>query len=264
VCVGAGLLATGCNRPLGLGTDIIWSTDFETGDLSAWSAPPGTGGSYLSFTDAGALNPSLTVSSEQAHSGHYSLKVASSASLPEPGTLPPGGGGVYKEGLFPQDAYYSAWYYIPQAYVTTTNWNILRFRGVVDSDSGVDGGLSDLLDVSLVSQPDGSMTLYLVDARHQYLTSPLPDPVPIVPVGSWFQIECFYRNTTDPSGRLTVWLDGAQIYDVERPTGPSAAVYFTPCSLVYNLVPTDAALYIDDVAISFTRVTPGGVFVVPQ
>jgi len=135
---------------------------------------------------------------------------------------------------------------------------------VVDSDSGVDGGLSDLLDVSLVSQPDGSMTLYLVDARHQYLTSPLPDPVPIVPVGSWFQIECFYRNTTDPSGRLTVWLDGAQIYDVERPTGPSAAVYFTPCSLVYNLVPTDAALYIDDVAISFTRVTPGGVFVVPQ
>jgi hypothetical protein len=268
VYVGTVCLATGCSRPLELGTDVIWSTDFESGDLSAWSAAPGTGGSYLSFTDAGAdagaLNPSITLSTEQHHSGDHSLKIASLASIPDPGPLPAGGGGVYKEGLFPENAYYSAWYYVPRPYVTTTNWNILRFRGVVDADAGVDGGLSNLLDLNLISQGDGSMTLSLTDARHQYLTLGLPDPVPIVPIGRWFQIECFYRNTTDPTGRLTIWLDGVQIYDIVRPTGPSAAVYFTPCSLVYEMVPTDAELYVDDVAISFSRVTPGGVFVVPR
>jgi hypothetical protein len=250
-----------------MGTDVIWSTDFESGDLSALTAPPGTGGVYLSFTDAGAdggPDPTVAISSEQAHSGRYSVKFTSSAALADPGPLPAGGGGVYKEGAFPQNAYYSAWYYVPQPYVTTTAWSILKFRGVVDPDSGVDGGLSELLDMSLESQPDGTMTIVLSDARHQYLTSPLPDPVPIVPVARWFQVESFYRNANDSSGRLTVWLDGVPIYDIDRPTGPNSSVYFTPCSIVYDLTPPDAALYVDDIAMSFTRVTPSGVFAVPR
>jgi hypothetical protein len=265
--VGAVCLAMGCDRPLGLGNDVIWSTDFESGNLSELFSPPGTGGSYVSFSEgpeAGAINPTLGISQDEAHSGHYSVKITSLANLPDPGTLPMGGGGVYKEGALPQSAYYTVWYYIPKAYVTTTNWIILRFRGVNDPEPAASGPLAKLLDLSLESQPDGTMTLILTDSRPQYLESPLPDPVPVVPVGRWFQIECFFRNANDESGRLTVWLDGAQIYDAQRPTGPNSAVYFTPCSLVYQMTPTDARLYVDDIAISYSRVTPGGVFAVPQ
>jgi hypothetical protein len=282
LCVIA-LLPTGCGRALDLGTDIIWSTDFEDGGLSSLSAPPGAGGFYTS--DAG--DSAVAISSEQAHSGRYSAKITSIATLPHPGTESAGGGGLYKTGVFPGAAYYSAWYFLPppsdgdataaDSYVTTTLWSVLKFQGVLDPDAGPGGGLSQVLDLSLESQLDHSLTLVLFDANHRYLTSPFPVVVPVVPIGQWFQIEAFYRNAVDTTGRFTVWLNGTQIYDVERPTntsiddgGPNPVVYFTPCSLIYQLAPPPgggnpiAEMYIDDVTISWSRVTPQGVLQVPQ
>jgi hypothetical protein len=269
--------STGCGRPLDLGTDVIWSTDFEEGGFSGLSAAPGTGGFYVSS----AGDSSVGISAEHAHSGRYSVKLTSSASLPNPGPEPAGGGGIYKSGIFPQEAYYSAWYYLPQSYITTTAWTILRFPGVRNADAGPDAGLNEVLNLSLESQEDtpqdNTMTLLLGDTNRQYLTSPLAVPPPVVHAGRWFQLEAFYRNAIDSSGHFTVWLDGTRIYDVARPTnapigdgGPNPEVYFTPCSLVYQLEPigdagpTSAEIYVDDVAISWTRVTPEGVFQVPQ
>jgi hypothetical protein len=267
-------LSTACGRPLDLGTDVIWSTDFEEAGLSALSARPGTGGSYVS--EAG--ESSVTLSTDYAHSGRYSVKVMNSVSLAQQGAEP-AGGGIYKAGSFPEEAYYSAWYYLPRAYVTTS-WEILRFPGIRDPDAGPDGGLNEVLDVALESREDTpqdhSMTLLLGDTNRLFLTSPLPVPPPIVHAGRWFQLEAFYRNATDSNGHFTLWLDGTQIYDVARPTNspvgdgsPNPDVYFTPCSLVHDLQPigdagsTNAAIYIDDVAISWSRVTPQGVFQVP-
>jgi hypothetical protein len=278
------LFPVGCGKPLDLGSDVIWSTSFEEAGLSSLSAPPGTGDFYTS--DAG--DSVVSVTTEQAHSGRYSVKITSTADLPHPGNEPAGGGGLYKVGEFPSEAYYSAWYYLPRPesvdgaapdfYVTTTLWSILKFQGVLDLDAGVKGGLSQILDLSLASQADHTLTLVLFDANHRYLTSPLPTVVPIVPIGRWFQIEAFYRNAIDLSGHFTVWFDGTQIYDVARPTntsiddgGPNPVVYFTPCSLIYQLEQTrsdsgipKAELYIDDVAISWSRVAPQGVLRVPQ
>jgi hypothetical protein len=31
------LLASGCSEPLALGSNVLWSSDHETGDLSAWT-----------------------------------------------------------------------------------------------------------------------------------------------------------------------------------------------------------------------------------
>jgi hypothetical protein len=263
------LLPTGCGRPLNLGTDIIWSTDFEEGGLAALSIPPGEGGRYVSSVgDSGVV-----LSTEHAHSGRYSIKVTSSASLPDPGAEPPGGGGIYKTGALPKEAYYSAWYYLPRSYATTTPWAILIFKGMSSPDAG-SGPATEVLDVSLESQADGTITLQLGDTNRASLTSPLPVPPPIVRPGQWFQLEAFYRNATDATGHLTVWFDGTQIYDVARPTnvlmgdgGQNPDVYFMPCSLVFQLGPSAtevAELYIDDVAISWTRVTPEGVFRVPE
>ena len=44
-----------------------------------------------------------------------------------------------------------------------------------------------------------------------------------MPVGQWFQVEAFYRNTQDTTGRLTFWLDGRQIVDIaNQPTAHAA------------------------------------------
>ena len=244
--------ALGCGA-LDLGSDVIWSTDFERGDLADWSIPADGGGVFTLSSDAEATEASVQITTEQAHSGRYSAKLASLANLPDPGPLQ-AGAGLYRQAPYPEEAYYSVWYYLPQAYVTTTPWIILKFKGVVNSDAGIVPGYAELLDLSLESLPGGGMTLGLSDARHQYGSSPLPDPVPIVPIGQWFQIESFYRNTTDPSGELAIWLNGTKIYDVVRPTGPNPMVYFSPCSLVYDLVPPQAVLYVDDVAISYSRI----------
>jgi hypothetical protein len=282
VCLGFAAISflAGCGRPLGLGTDLVWSTGFESGDLSDWSAPAGMGGTFEA--DAGGANPSVTPTIERAHTGAYSVKFASTAAV-QGSPFSPGGSCLYKEGQFPQAAYYSAWYYIPAFYETLSAWSLLKFmvpKSAAAEDAGGDDastsaastatalggalGASELLDLNVLSLPGQVMTLVLFDARHQYLESPLPNPVPYLPIGRWFQIECFYRNDSGPGGELTVWLDGAPIYDVQRPMGGETPfIVFAICSLADDLSPQSAALYVDDVAISWTRVTPQGVLVEP-
>jgi hypothetical protein len=281
-CLGFAAISflVGCGRTLGLGTDLVWSTGFESGDLSDWSAPPGMGGTFAS--DAGGANPSVTSTTERAHTGAYSVKFASLAAV-QGSPFSPSGSCLYKESEFPQGAYYSAWYYIPAFYETLSAWSVLKFMvpnsATADDAEGVDAstsapstatalgralGASELIDLNVLSLPGQVMTLVLFDARHQYLESPLPDPVPDLPIGRWFQIECFYRNDSGPGGELTVWLDGALIYDIRRPTGgETPVVVFAICSLVNDLSPQSATLYVDDVAVSWTRVTPLGVLVRP-
>jgi hypothetical protein len=258
-------VVAGCGRSLGLGSDVVWSTSFETGDLSDWAAAPGIGGP-VEF-DAGGSSPSIGATTEQAHSGMYSAKFTSVAASPGASPYSPGGGCLYKESAFPQSAYYSAWYFLPTYHETLTSWSILKFMvplpisdagpGTPSTALGKALGASELFDLSLLSLPGQQTTLVLFDARHQYLESPLPDPVPYLPIGQWFQIECFYRNDSGPDGELTVWLDGVPIYDVVRPTG-GEGIAFEVCSLVNALSPQQATLYVDDVAVSWTRVTPHG------
>jgi len=248
----------GCHSPLYLGSDLIWTADQETGDLSQWSEPNGAGGSYVEATG----DASVAVTTEQAHTGQYSIKLSTVANSLTADPNDPGGCGVYREETFPTEAYYSVWYYVPQLYQTITSWAILKFRYRESTDAGSD--LSELIDLRLESQPSGDFTLVLYDHRQQYLRSPLPDPPPTVPVGQWFQLEAFYRNVDDPTGRLTIWLDGSLVYDVARPMSRQPAVYFTPCSLVNDLAPPRASIYVDDVAVSWTRIGPAGIIEVPQ
>jgi hypothetical protein len=272
VCVGAS-----CGGSLGLGSDIVWSTSFETGDLSDWSSAPGIGGP-IQF-DAGGSAPQVTATTEQAHSGRYSAKFSSVAAIPWASPYDPGGGCLYKESEFPQSAYYSAWYYLPSYHETLSAWSILKFMvplggsdggAMLDPDSGANLatalgqalGASERFDLSLSSLPGQQMTLVLLDARHQYLEPPLPDPVPHVPIGQWFQIESLYRNSAS-GGELLVWLDGAPIYDVLRPTGGNDSIAFAVCSLVNGLTPQQATVYVDDVAVSWSRVPAHGAAVSP-
>ena len=232
-----------CNPHLNLGSSILWSARPETGDFSEWTEG-GKGGA-----EADAPDTAIAVSTDFAHSGRYSAKLTNGAvSMYEDTHL-------WREDNYPAEAYYSAWFYLPRAYQTTVDWSIVQFQVPISGDAGVIG---QLLDIDLRSLPDGDLILSVYDHRAAYLRSPTPDPAILVPVGQWFQIEAFYRNVNDDSGRLTVWLDGQLNYDVQRPFGANSTVYWTVSSKTYGLSPAESAIYVDDAAVSLTRVTPTG------
>ena len=102
------------------------------------------------------------------------------------------------------------------------------------------------------------MTLALYDHRTG-ADRPLDVPNPIVPVEQWFQLEAFYRAANDDTGRLTYWLNGQQVVDIAgAPTSPTSWVEWDACSVGENLTPSMATLYVDDCAISRSRVGPSG------
>jgi hypothetical protein len=229
-----------CARRIDLGSDLVWSATHETGDLSEWAL--GLGGSAADTPDA-----TVAVSTDFAHSGRYSVKLGNGAV----GDLRTAR--LWHQGEFPQDAFYSLWYYLPRSYQTKINWTIMQFRSPTDDPSVI----SQFLDVDIRSLPGGELILTIFDHRPQYLRLPTADPAVIVPVGRWFQIEVFYRNASDSSGRFTLWLDGKLNYDiVDRPMATAKAVYWTPCSTTSDLSPTQSAIYVDDAAISYDLLSP--------
>ena len=86
-------------------------------------------------------------------------------------------------------------------------WVIFKFRQQDQSTA------DELFDLDLINLDTGEMSLQLYDFR-QGAAVPLDVPSPIVPVQQWFQIEAFYRNAQDATGRLTFWLNGRPIVDL--------------------------------------------------
>ena len=230
-----------CNPHLNLGNSILWSARHETGDLSEWTEG-GKGGTAADMPDT-----SVAISTDFAHTGRYSVKLTNGAvSMSEDAHL-------WRQDDYPAEAYYSAWFYLPRAYQATADWSIVELQVPTSGDSGVVG---QLIDIDLRSLPNGDLILSVYDHRAAYLRSPTPDPAILVPVGQWFQIETFYRN--DDSGQLTVWLDGQLDYDIHRPFGSNSTVYWTVSNKTYGLSPAESTIYVDDAAVSLTRVTPTG------
>jgi hypothetical protein len=280
------LVLCGCGSDLDVGSDVLWATDLETGDLSDWYGPPTPGGGL--FPDPSNSPPPTPVSSP-THSGRYSLKFTDLAKSDLTGP------GVYRELVAPPDAYYSVWYFIPRLYETHSQWTILKFRSRSDEDMDV---INHGHDLNLRTLPGGQVVLYVFSHDPEYLQAPLADPPAFVPVETWFQIEVLYRPRTDDTGKILVWLDDRLVYDLEnRRTSGSTDVFWTPCDVAEDVVPfgqpgtmdgaagaggasgadgadnadsaagasaTSAAtesgpeLYIDDAAISLKRVTREG------
>jgi hypothetical protein len=238
------LATTACGRRIDLGSDLVWSAQHETGDLSEWSMPS-PGGSMTDATDA-----LVAVSTDFHHSGNYSVKLTNGAV----GAVHTAR--LWHQGNFPREAFYSVWYYLPRAYQTKVDWTILQFRTPTDDPTVI----SQFLDVDLRSLPGGEMVLSIYDHRPQYLRLPTPDPAIEVPVGRWFQIEVFFRNVPDDNGQFTMWLDGKLYYDIRnRPMATNPMVYWTPCSVTGDLSPSQSELYVDDAAISYDWLTPDSV-----
>ncbi len=243
-CLCAANLA--CAPELDLGSDVLWSARHEGNTFDEWLTPPG------GSANANPTPNTVDVSSERAYRGMFSARLSIDAPL--------NGGqsnsGLSRRGLLPTEAYYSAWYYLPHSVTVGGFWVIFKLR---TRDSVDDAGTEhELFDLDLKNLPTGEMTLRLYDHRSGDI--PLDVAEPVVPVGRWFQVEAFYRNAPDATGRVTYWLDGKQIVDVTgRPTGQTPWVQWLAVSVAEDLTPSTEVIFIDDAAISLSRVGPQGI-----
>ena len=241
------LLAGGCDVRKDLGSNVLWAALFESGTFDEWTSVPG--GSASAFPSPNTIS----VSDAQAHHGQHSALLTIEAG-PD-GTQ--ANAGLSRKGDLPIQAYYSAWYELPGPVTVGTFWVLFKFRLRTDaSDASTE---KELYDLGLVNAADGSLTLSLYD--HQSGGNvPLLEPAPVVQTGVWFQIEAFYRNAQDASGRLTIWLDGQEIVDVSgQPMAPTPWVEWDAVNVGENLTPSTVAVAIDDCAISLSRVGPTGI-----
>lgn len=259
VCLALLVLESCETAPLDFGNALVWTDDNERGDLSEWASAPGSGGTYVNSASAAVVaSTNRAPSTDKVHSGSYSIKFTGMASNSVGPTENPAGAGAFKIAAFPPAAYYSAWYYLPITYRTITAWTILELGHPGDAGTAV-----TLIELRLQWLPSGDTTLVVFDRRAPESTAAFPGFPLTVPIGQWFQVEVFYQRSGDASGHLTVWLDGVVAYDLARPNDPSPLVYFSVCSLVNDLTPSNAELYADDVAVSLVRVTPHGTFRLP-
>jgi hypothetical protein len=244
---GAALAATlavlGCSDPLQLGDDLIWTADQEPGDLSQWTAN-GSGDARVPNADS-----TIEVSTEAAHRGRRAVKLVNPAARDEDDQGPE----LFHAAGVLDDAYYSAWFLLPKDYRLEPSLTLIRLRSRDVGGKELFGGE----ELQLRSLPVGGYVLQVFSNNAGYLLEPLAEPSPRIEAGRWFQLEARYEPQS--SGRLRVWLDGALYYDLPgRPGAPGAEVVLSVCNVVERSEPAPLVLFVDDAAVSLSRVGISG------
>jgi hypothetical protein len=230
-----------------------WIADMETGDLSQWRL--GNNSSGIEEDSGTCLRPYKGVSDNQAHSGRYSILMTIDSSTdagcrefrePEPSSGNP--------------LYYSAWYYIPNQVRVGSFWNIMQFKANLNGTSGL------FWKIDVRNDSNGRMFATLIwkgtiagpyagdgikVRKYTQNTAPLP-------VGKWFKLEAYLKQSEQFDGQITVWQDGVTIFNIQnvRTKFPGGYQNFSVNNYGGRLLPNPTTLYIDDVSISNSRITP--------
>lgn len=235
--------ALGCSEPLELGNDVVWSADQESGNLESWTAN-GSGDTRLPSSDS-----TIDVSSEAAHRGRNAVKLVNPAAWKNEDEGPE----LFHSAGPLDDAYYSAWYLLPENYKLEPQLTLMRLRSRDPSS----GELYNGEELQLRSLPAGGYVLQVFSNNAGFLLEPLADPAPRIEAGRWFQLEARYEPQS--SGRLRVWLDGQLSYDLSgRPGAASTDMVLGVCNVAEASKPAPLVLFVDDVAVSLSRVSTTG------
>ena len=239
----AAFAALGCSDPLALGNDLIWTADQEPGDLSQWTAH-GSGDKRLPSADS-----SIEVSTEAAHRGRRAIKLVNPAAWDNEAEGPE----LFHAAGVLDDAYYSAWFLLPEDYRLEPSMTLIRLRSRDVGGEELYGGE----ELQLRSLSSGGYVLQVFSNNAGYLLEPLAEPSPRIEAGRWFQVEARYEPQS--SGRLRVWLDGALRYDLPgRPGAPGAEMVLGVCNVAELSSPAPLVLFVDDAAVSLSRVGTTG------
>lgn len=247
------LLALGCSDPLQVGNDLIWSADQESGELGQWTE--GGGAVLTPSTPPLADMPgterasSVEVTDEAAHGGRYAVKLVNPTGWNDDFEGPEL---THDVGEL-SDAYYSAWFMLPELQRVEPYLTLMRLRS-----RGADGALLNGEELQLRSVSSGEYVLSVFHNNAGFLLEPVADPPPLVEPGRWFQLEARYEPQS--AGRLRVWLDGELYYDLSgRPGSATPQIVLSVCNAGQTSDGSEpVVLFADDAAVSLSRVSPRG------
>jgi hypothetical protein len=210
---------------------LPWTNGFEDG-FCDYASPMG----FCYATGAG----SYTLVTSPVHSGHYAAAFAVRSNAADGGSQ----ARCVEQGVFPQAAYYGAWYYVPASALNSGVWNLLHFQGGVAGQT-----LHGLWDVSLVNLGDaGPLHIVFFD----FLTGSVPDAsaVPPIPIGQWFHLEVYFRRASNSSGQFTILQDGEVAVNLTGlATDDTDWGQWYVGNLATALLPPASTVYVDDVTI---------------
>ncbi len=233
------LVGAGCGDPIDLGNQVVWHADHEVGDTSEWTTRE----------DEGQVLLNASVSEEHAHSGSWSLRI-------EPAAEPTIGAGFDFNEL--SEAYFSAWYFVPEANAAIHQWPILGFWSKGEDCTGPNGMCAGV-DVNLRSLPSSDVLLYLFNSEPDVLQPPLSNPALHIPIARWFQVEVRFKRSTEHTGFVRVWVDGKPVYSYDGWRTAEHGNLFWGIQSPPEGDGSDApVIFVDDAAISRIAVTPSG------
>jgi hypothetical protein len=207
--------------PAGVRAKILWSTDYETGDLRQWQRPhakhPGSG-----IFNTGGQDAIARASDGVVHSGQWALETTiqnanRAANGPRAVRMMVWTDRSWDDGgdYFPDEAYYSTWMYFPHAYDPKKHppwdpgdggwWNVMQFKS-----EDASGESQPTWTLNVARTQVGELTFYL----HSPVNSPSsysPAQPSSFPAGNWVHVEVLYISAVGPAGRIAVFLNGERI-----------------------------------------------------
>jgi hypothetical protein len=147
-----------------------------------------------------------------------------------------------RQGVFPRDAYYGAWFYLDARAESAGLWNLMFFQG------NTDGSFEPQWDVSIGTDADGVNSLFIFDhVRGDVLT---PSGAPAVLARRWFHVELRIRRAADDTGVAQLYQDDKLIYETPpRTTDTTAWGQWYVGNLARGRTPAESTVYVDDVSI---------------
>jgi hypothetical protein len=152
-----------------------------------------------------------------------------------------------REGEFPPDAYYGAWFYLSVLPDSVQDWNLLHFQGGNGTPSW-----KNLWDVTLVKTGDGGFGLTVVESVAGGPTL-APQSPPDVPVGTWFHVVLRFVRSADANGEITLYQDDRELFDAKGVTDPFPYDQWYAGNYVASTTQPDLIVYMDDVTVSSTQ-----------
>jgi hypothetical protein len=157
-----------------------------------------------------------------------------------------------RQGVFPESAYYGAWYFIPEALKDVeVVWNLWHFQ----ARDTVDEPHYDLWDINLVKGAqagDWELEIYDRLAPPNANTYRSAEHRPI-PFGRWFHIALFLKRAADSSGKVVLYQDGVQLFEqTNLKSDVSKLTQWYVGNWAEKATPEDSTLYVDDVSIGAT------------
>lgn len=260
--------------PPSLESSILWRGDHEEGTLFDWDYGGG-GNAGGGIFNTGGMQVSASTVTSPVHSGSFAARAwISNAWQVQNGSRAVrlmrwtdtawNLGGDY----FPDEAYYSAWFYFPHTYNPNKYapwdpgdggwWNIFQFKC---NDAA---GVSQPMFTVNVWHDDmtGEMSLYAYTKENTPSSYDQIGPETVtLPVGRWVHLEAFYKASTTNAGEFVLWQDGVKIIealnvktilpgDAEKPVW---GVGNYTDHIDGGPTPGSATIFIDDAAVSTQR-----------